>query len=183
MHWSDQVKSCEERLKASRKSLHNLQTSRRDHRHKKKSPLSHSVLNRCHINNVLHWDVQTSDKQFPTVQHETSGRKTQCVFIQTYLAMKPSCKLTFYGTHLEKHCSRHMQFKPCHTQLWAPLWEFNRSCSIASKWHKESQLTFPAPTGPTTANSSPGLTVKERPCRVGVLDSCKLKFIKTYPFQ
>ena len=132
VHWEDQGKSCEKTLKASWKSLHNLQTSRRDHCHKKKSPLSHSVLNRCHINNVLHWDVQTSDKQFPTVQHETSRRKTQCVFIQTYLAMKPSWKLTFYGTHLEKHCSRHTQFKLCHTCLWALLWEFSRGCDKAS---------------------------------------------------
>ena len=73
--------------------------------------------------------------------------------------------------------------KTLYTQLWAQLWEFNRDCSVASNCWKAPQLTFPAPTGPTTANSSPGLTVKERPCRVGVLNSCKLKFIKTYPFQ
>ena len=91
-HWADQVKSCEKTLKASWKSLHNLQTSWRDHRHKKKSPLSHSVLNRCHINNFLHWDVQTSDKQFPTVQHEAPRRKTQCAFTQIYVAVKPSCE-------------------------------------------------------------------------------------------
>ena len=89
-----QVKTCEKTLKASWKSLHNLQTSWRDHRHKKKSPLSNSVLNRCCINNFLHWDVQTYNKQFPAVQHEneTPRRKTQCAFIQIYVAMKPSCK-------------------------------------------------------------------------------------------
>ena len=92
-------------------------------------------------------------------------------------------KLTFYGTHLEKHCSRHTQFKPCHTQLWDPLWEFNRSCSVASSWQKASQLTFPAPTGPTTAKSSPGLAIRKRSCRVGVPDFYKLKFIKMWPFQ
>ena len=183
VHWRDQVKSHEEMLRASGKSLHHLQTSWRGHCDKKKSPLSPSILISYHINNFLHWNSQTPHKQFPTVQHKTSRRKTQCVFIQTYLAMKPSWKLTFYGTHLEKHCSRHTQFKPCHTQLWAPLWEFNRSCSIASNWRKASQLTFPAPTGPTTVNSSPGLTVNERPFRVGNSDSCKLKFIKTHSFQ
>lgn len=40
------------------------------------------------------------------------------------------------------------------------------------------KLTLPAPTGPTTANNSPGLTVKERPCRVGVSNAYKLKFKK-----
>ena len=80
VHWREQVKSHEEMLRASGKSLHNLQTSWRDHHHKKKSPLSHSVLNRCHINNFLHWDVQTSNKQFPNVQHEAPRRKTVCIY-------------------------------------------------------------------------------------------------------
>ena len=35
-------------------------------------------------------------------------------------------------------------------------------CGVASS-KRHHQLTFPAPTGPTTANSSPGLTVKESP--------------------
>ena len=44
-------------------------------------------------------------------------------------------------------------------------------------------LTFPAPTGPITANNSPGLTVKERPCRVGVSDAYKAKFKKYAHFN
>ena len=80
VHWEDEVKSCEKMLKDSWKSLHNLQTSWRDHCHKKKSPLSHYVLNRCHINNFLHWKAQTPKKQFPTVQHEAPTRKTLCVY-------------------------------------------------------------------------------------------------------
>ena len=107
VHWADQVKSCEKTLKASWKSLHKLQTSQRDHRHKKKSPLSHSVLNRCHINNFLPWDVQTSDKQLPTVQHEAPRRKTQCAFTQIYVAMKP-CK-----TNVPRNTPRGKRFYIC----------------------------------------------------------------------
>lgn len=50
--------------------------------------------------------------------------------------------------------------------------------SMAVRLQKASRLTFPAPTGPITANNSPGLTVKERPSRVGVSDAYKLKFTK-----
>ena len=121
VHWRDQVKSHEEMFRASGKSLHHLQTSWRGHCDKKKSPLSPSILNSYHINNFLHWNSQTPYKQFPTVQHETSRRKTQCVFIQTYLAMKPSWKLTFYGTHLEKHCSRHPIQTLSHSALGSTL--------------------------------------------------------------
>ena len=95
VHWWDQVKSheeIEEMLKASWKSLHHLQTSWRGHCDKKKSPLSPSILNSCHINNLLHWDVQTPHEQFPSMSHEASRRKTQCAFILMYLAMKPFCK-------------------------------------------------------------------------------------------
>ena len=121
VHWRDQVKSHEEMLRASGKSLHHLQTSWRGHCDKKKSPLSPSILTSYHINNFLHWNSQTPHKQFPTVQHKTSRRKTQCVFIQTYLVMKPSCKLTFYGTHLEKHCSRHPIQTLSHSALGSTL--------------------------------------------------------------
>ena len=92
VHWWDQVKSHEEMLRASWKSLHHLQTSWRGHCDKKKSPLSPSILNSCHIDNLLHWDVQTPHEQFPTMSHEASRRKTQCAFIPMYLAMKPFCK-------------------------------------------------------------------------------------------
>ena len=57
----------------------------RDHCDKKKSPLSLSILNSCHINNFLHWDVQTPHKQFPTVQREAPRGETQCAFILIYL--------------------------------------------------------------------------------------------------
>ena len=67
VHWRDQVESHEEMLKASRKSHYNLQTSWRDHCDRKKSPLSPSIHNSCHINHFLHWDVQSPNKQFPTV--------------------------------------------------------------------------------------------------------------------
>ena len=87
-------------------------------------------------------------------------------------------KLILHGTHLGKHLSRYIQ-TVSHSALGSTR-EFNRGYGVASR---ASQLTFPAPTGPTTANSSPGLTVKERPRRVGVSDSCKLKFIKMYPFR
>ena len=45
MHWWDHVKSQEEMLKASRKSLYDLQTSWKGHKDEKKSPLSLSILN------------------------------------------------------------------------------------------------------------------------------------------
>ena len=141
LHWWDQVKSREEMLRASQKSLYHLQNSWRCHRDKKKSPLSVSNLNSCHINNLLHWDIQ-----IPDTSSVLDTANSNCVTLSS-------------GFH---------------------SWEFNRGCGVASR---ASQLTFPAPTGPTTANSSPGLTVKERPRRVGVSDSCKLKFIKMYPFQ
>ena len=143
VHWADQVKSCEKTLKASWKSLHNLQTSWRDHCHKKKSPLSHSVLNRCHINNFLPWDVQTSDKQLPTVQHEAPRRKTQCAFIQIYLPQNLLAKWMLQRIHLEKHCSRHTEFKLSHTQLWAPLWEYNWGCYQAAKTHQNVPFLRP----------------------------------------
>ena len=92
MHWWDQVKSRKETLRASQKSLYHLQTSWRGSRDKKKSPLSLSNLNSCHINNLRHWDVQIPDNQFPTVQHKAPRRKTQCAFIQIYVATKPSYK-------------------------------------------------------------------------------------------
>ena len=139
----------------------------------KRSPHCLSILNSCHINNLLLWDVQTPYKQFLNMHREAPRRKTQCAFIQVYLPLNLA-KRMFHGTCLEKRCSRY-------TQLWAPLWGFNRGCGAASGWQKASQLTFPAPTGPTTANSSPALTVKERPCRVGVSDAWKLKFIEMYP--
>ena len=124
--------SHEETLRASRKSLHHLQTSWRGHCDKKKSPLSHSVLNSCHINNLLHWDIQIPHKQFPALPHEAPRRKTQCVLIHIYLTRNLPEKLMFHGTHLEEYCSRHIQLKLCHTRLWALLWEFNRGCGKAS---------------------------------------------------
>ena len=148
----------------------------------KESSLSLSILNSCHINNFLHGDIQIPHQQFTTGPCEAPRRKRQYAFILIYLPWNLLVRLVFHGTHLEKHCSRHTQFKLNYTPLWAPLWGLNRGCGVASSWQKASQLTFPAPTGPTTANSSPGLTVNERPCRVGVSDAYKLKFIKMYPF-
>ena len=181
MHRQDHIKSQEEILKVSGKSF---MTSRLPGgaTDEKESSLSLSILNSCHINNFLHWDIQIPHKQFTTGPCEASRRKRQYAFILIYLPWNLLVKWVFHGTHLEKHCSRHTQFKLSHTRLWAPLWGLNRCCGVASSWQKASQLTFPAPTGPTTANSSPGLTVKERPCRVGVSDAYKLKFIKMYPF-
>lgn len=71
----------------------------------------------------------------------------------------------------------------CYTWLWAQPWDFNMGCGITSSCPKTSQLTFPAPTGPTTANNSPGLTVKETSFSVGVSDTYKWKFTKKCPFQ
>ena len=180
-HWWDQVKSHEEMLRASWKSLHHLQTSWRDHCDKKKSPLSPSILNSCHINNLLHWDVQTPQEQFPTMSHEASRKKYNVHLSQCSWPWNLFAKLMF----LEKHFSRYTQFKLklSHTQLWAPLWGLNRGCGIASGWQKASQLTVPAPTGPTTANSSPGLTVKERPWRVGGLWFLQIKVYKNVPIS
>ena len=121
VHWAGQVKSCEKTLKASWKSLHNLQTSWRDHHHKKKSPLSHSVLNRCHINNFLHWDVQTADKLFPTVQHETPRRKHSVHSPRFMWPWNLLAKRMSHGTHLGESDSRFVQFKLCYTQLQAQL--------------------------------------------------------------
>lgn len=40
---------------------------------------------------------------------------------------------------------------------------------------KKREQTFPAPTGPITARSCSGFTVKDTFCKVGVLSICKKK--------
>ena len=154
------------------------------HCDKKKPPLSPSNLNSCHIDNLLHWDVQIPDTSSPlcNVKHQEgkySVRLSRFMWPWNLLT-----KLIFHGTHLEKYHSRYSQFKLCHTQLWAWLWKFNKGSGVTSSWQKASQLTFPAPTGPTTAKSSPGLAIRKRSCRVGVPDAYKREFIKKKsPFQ
>ena len=91
MHRQDHIKSQEEILKVSGKSF---MTSRLPggSTDEKESSLSLSILNSCHINNFLHWDIQIPHKQFLTWQSE-ARRKRQYTFIQIYLAMKHSCKI------------------------------------------------------------------------------------------
>ena len=121
VHWWDQVKSREEMLRASQKSLYHLQTSWRGRCGKKKPPLSLSNLNSCHINNLLHWDVQIPDtsSQLCNIKHQ-EGKHSEHLsrFMWPRNLLK---KLILHGTHLEKHRSRYSQFKLCHTQLWVPL--------------------------------------------------------------
>ena len=161
----------------SQKSLSNLKTSWRDNRHKKKTSLSHSVLNSRQNNNFLHWHVKSlrSSFQMCNVKHQEGKR---CAFIQISLVTRTSWKTNVpWNTSGENTVLDTLNSKwSIHSSGLNS--EFNRGCGIASSWQKASQLTFPAPTGPTTANSSPGLTVKERPCRVGVSDAYKYKLRK-----
>ena len=180
MHRQDHIKSQEEILKVSGKSF---MTSRLPGgaTDEKESSLSLSILNSCHINNFLHWDIQIPHKQFTTGPCEASRRKRQYAFILIYLPQNLLVKWVFHGNTRETLFHTHSIQTESHSALGSTL-RIQQGLWSCIKLTKASQLTFPAPTGPTTANSSPGLTVKERSCRVGVSDAYKLKFIKMYPF-
>ena len=147
----------------------------------KESSLSLSMLNSCHINSFLHWDIQIPHKRFATGPCEAPRRKRQCAFILIYLPQNLLVKWVFHGNTRETLFYTHSIQTESHSALGSTL-RIEQGLWSFIKLTKASQLTFPAPTGPTTANSSPGLTVKERSCRVGVSDAYKLKFIKRYPF-
>ena len=61
------------------------------------------------------------DKLFSTGQCEAPRRKTECAFIQIYLPWNLLTKWMFHRTHLEKHCSRHIEFKLSHSALGSTL--------------------------------------------------------------
>lgn len=145
--------------------------------------LNHSSLNNCHLSNFL---TEMADFQIRSSQlcHLNGQEEKHNVLYPDSLVHA----ISLQNEHSMEHPLRKaIQGIPdphlCYIWLWAQPWDFNMGCGTASSCPKTLQLTFPAPTGPTTANNSPGLTVKERSFRVGVSDACKQKFTKKCPFQ
>ena len=54
-------------------------------------------------------------------------------------------KLMFHGTHLEKHCSRHPQFKVNYTQLWAPSENLTGAVALHQADKRRDNLPFLLP--------------------------------------
>ena len=74
------------------------------HCDEKKSPLSPSNLNSCHINNFIRWDVQIPDNgsQLCNVKHQ---ERKHSVCLSRFIWPQNLAKLIFHGTQFEKRCS------------------------------------------------------------------------------